>query len=335
MRVPALVTTGPIDADPGDAGVIGADGTVVLVGSERFNESYRTGGRVTFGRVIDPICGRAIEFSYLGLEEHSRSIGLSDNGFTVLARPFFNTVADRSDSRLIAFPDLVEGGLGIISATEFQTGEILFRETYVEMMGCRGEYFVGYRFARLDDLLRVDEATVSLDGPTAGSTFDLFDQFDTRNEFHGGQIGLRWTRECHPCWSFDLSTLIALGNTRGEALIDGRTIVRTVDGDATVNEGGLLAQSTNIGAYRRDKFSGIAELRFVGRRRFTRCLSATFGYTLLYWSDVLRAGEQIDTSINVTQIPPGDLDGDPDPLFRARRTGFWAQGFNLGLEYRY
>ena len=335
MRVPALVTTGPIDVDPGDAGVIGADGTVVLVGDERFNESFRSGGRLTFGRVIDPVCGRAIEFSYFGLEEDSRAVALSDNGFPVLARPFFNTVADVSDSRLIAFPDRVAGSIGVISATEFQTAEIVFRETYVETMGCRGEYFIGYRFARLDDLLQINESTLSLDGPTEGSTFDLFDQFDTRNEFHGGQIGLRWTRQCHPCWSFDLTTLIALGNTRGEVLIDGQTIARTGDGDTTINEAGLLAQSTNIGAYQRDRFSGIAELRLVGRRRVSRCLSVTFGYNLLYWSDVLRAGEQIDTNINVTQVPPGDLDGDPAPLFRSRRTDFWAQGFNLGLEYRY
>ena len=335
MSVPALVTTGPIDVDPADAGVIGADGTRVLVGNERFNESYRTGGRITFGRVIEPVCGRAIEFSYSGLEEDSRSVGLSDNRFQVLARPLFNTVDGVSDARLIAFPDVVGGSMGIISATEFQTAEILFRETYFETHGCRGEYFIGYRFARLDDLLQINESTESLDGPTEGATFDLFDQFDTRNEFHGGQIGLRWTRQCHPCWSFDVATLIALGNTRGQAVIDGRTVATTADGDRTVNDAGLLAQSTNIGTYQEDKFSGIAELRLVGRRRFTRSLSATFGYTLLYWSDVLRAGEQIDTRINTTQVPPGDLDGDPAPLFLSRRTGFWAQGFNLGLEYKY
>jgi hypothetical protein len=102
-----------------------------------------------------------------------------------------------------------------------------------------------------------------------------------------------------------------------------------------VNDAGLLAQSTNIGTHREDKFSGLGELRITARRRFSRSLSATLGYTLLYWSDVFRAGEQIDPSINTTQVPPGDLDGEPAPFVLSRRTGFWAQGFNLGLEYRY
>lgn len=335
MRVPALLTTGPIDVDPEDAGVIGGEGTEVLAGSERFNESYRSGGRITFGRVIEPVCGRAIELSYFGLEEDSRSIGLSGDGFPVLARPFFNTVNGENDARLIAYPDLIQGNVAIISSTEFQTGEILFRETYMEMAGCRAEYFIGYRFARLDDLLQINESTRSLDGPTEGSTFDLVDQFEASNEFQGGQIGLSWTRQCHPCWSFDVTTLIALGNTRADVVIDGQTVATSAEGDSTVNDAGLLAQSTNIGTYRDDKFSGMAELRITARRRFTCCLSGTIGYDLLYWSDVLRAGEQIDTDINTTQIPPGTLDGEPAPLFPSRSTAFWAQGFNVGLEYRY
>ena len=63
--------------------------------------------------------------------------------------------------------------------------------------------------------------------------------------------------------------------------------------------------------------------------------TARFGYNVFYWSEVLRAGEQVDLNINTTQIPPGDLDGDPAPLFPFRSTDFWAHGFNLGVEYKF
>ena len=54
-------------------------------------------------------------------------------------------------------------------------------------------------------------------------------------------------------------------------------------------------------------------------------VTATFGYTLLGWSDVLRAGEQIDDALNLTQIPPGTLTGAARPTFPFDATSFWAQ----------
>jgi hypothetical protein len=59
------------------------------------------------------------------------------------------------------------------------------------------------------------------------------------------------------------------------------------------------------------------------------------GYSLVYWSKVIRAGEQIDLNVNPSQFPPGDLVGAPQPQFRAVTTDFWAQGLNFGLDFRF
>jgi hypothetical protein len=64
-------------------------------------------------------------------------------------------------------------------------------------------------------------------------------------------------------------------------------------------------------------------------------LTTTFGYRLLYWSDVMRAGEQIDTSVNTSQIPPGQLTGETRPTVPFKTSEFWAQGLHFGLEYAF
>jgi hypothetical protein len=59
----------------------------------------------------------------------------------------------------------------------------------------------------------------------------------------------------------------------------------------------------------------------------------------MYWSSVVRPGDQIDTTINRTQLPsvfaPGMLVGAPRPGFQFHPTDFWAQGVSFGLELQY
>ncbi len=61
------------------------------------------------------------------------------------------------------------------------------------------------------------------------------------------------------------------------------------------------------------------------------------GYTLLYWSNVVRPVDQIDFGINPTQLPtaagPGTLVGPARPAFNFHETDFWAQGVNLGVMF--
>jgi hypothetical protein len=64
-------------------------------------------------------------------------------------------------------------------------------------------------------------------------------------------------------------------------------------------------------------------------------LQFTAGYSLIYWSKVARAGDQVDTSVNTTQQSGGTLTGNPNPRFPYAFTDFWAQGANLGLEYKF
>ena len=314
---------------------MGAPGTTVLFGNEGLNQDGRSGGRLTLGRMLNPDCGQGLEVTFLRLVEESEQFSASGADYSVLARPFFNTVSGQQDSQRIVFPGLVEGSLNVISSTEFETFEAVFRQVYVDIPGVRADYFVGYRYADLKDFIRVNESKVSLSGPTIGSTFSLYDEFESENKFHGGEFGIRIIKQKNFCWSFECSAQIALGNTQSLVQIDGQTISTARDGSSTTTDIGLLTQESNIGEYQVDKFSGIAEFGINARRHFVCGLDARIGYTAFFWSDVIRAGDQIDLDINTTQIPPGQLQGAPAPIFTAETSSFWAHGLNVGLEYSY
>ncbi len=118
-------------------------------------------------------------------------------------------------------------------------------------------------------------------------------------------------------------------------MVAGQTTATSAAGDSNTIPVGLFAQNTNIGTYDRDDFSTLAELGVSLRRHLRRGLTAHIGYTFVHWSDVLRAGEQIDETVNLSQIPPGTLTGPRRPSFPVDTTSFWAQGLSLGLEYQF
>jgi hypothetical protein len=335
MDVPALVSSSPAGTVQDEAGVLGLRNTSVLFGDDQINGDSRGGGRFTIGRWIDSCETKGLEFTYLGLAEESRSFSADNAGFPILARPFRDVQSDSQDARLINFPNLVEGSLVIDASTDFQTAEVLFRRPSQSFGWSSLDMYAGYRFAELEDMLSISEATESLSGPTDGTTFELSDRFDTRNQFHGGQVGIRAVNRSSCDWSMEFLGKLALGSTRTKTTIGGETFVRVPTGETSTQPAGLLVQSSNRGTFETDEFSTIIELGVSLRRHFGANWAAAFGYNFLLWTDVARAGDQIDSSINVSQIPPGTLSGEARPAFAVQTSDFWAQGLSFGLEYNY
>ncbi len=331
MNTAPLVTTGT----PLSQGVLGQPGTTTLFGNGDLADQSRSGARFTFGHWLDPAQCNGIEVNYMTLGSKTDAFNAGLNQFNILARPFFNTVTNAQDSRLIASPGLVQGTLNAAASSDLQGVEVLYRRKGCEPMGCHIDWVVGYRFAELKDRVRIDESTASLSGPTAGTTFDLFDQFDTRNSFHGAEFGLVGDWQIDDCWSCEAFAKFAIGGTTYNAGIAGQTTTTDAAAASTTAQGGLLAQGTNIGNYRSDDVASMGEFGFMLRRQLACGLSATVGYNFLYWSNVTRAGEIIDTTINTSQIAPGTLAGAARPTIIQKVDDFWAQGLRFGLEYRY
>ena len=211
------------------------------------------------------------------------------------------------------------------------------RQALVQPGDYRVDALIGYRFSRLDDRLSIGQGTqwvVDEGLIPAGTVKKLSDQFTTGSEFHGADLGVS-TYLHYDRWSLELLVKLGLGNTRSTVRIDGATVT-TLPGTApATTAGGLLAQGTNIGSYSQNQFSIIPEAGITLGCDVTDRLRATFGYTFLYWANVVRPGDQIDFSINPSQFPPGPLVGAPRPEFNFATTGFWAQGMNFGLEYSF
>ncbi len=334
-NVPPLVTTSPAGTPRGDAGVLGLD-TSLLFGDSGLADGARSGGRIMMTWWLRPDRCVGIEAIFLGTGEEATRFRATSDGTPILARPFFNIVTGVQDARLIAFepPPGVTGSIAVDATTELQGVEVLLRRALFRRCDVQTDVVFGYRFNRLNDDLLIGESSVSTDPFSLGTTFDLFDQFDTRNEFHGGELGVVFEKRSY-CWSWELSMKLGLGTTRSRVLIDGSTTTTAVGVDPVTTTGGVLALPSNVGVYEQSHFSMIPELGITMSCDLTRRLRATFGYTLLYWSRVARPGDQIDFDVNESQFSGGTLSGAPQPEFSWVTTDFWAQGLNLGLEYRF
>ncbi len=194
------------------------------------------------------------------------------------------------------------------------------------------------------------------------SLADRVDQFSMYNSFYGGQLGLRGT------YSFGRFTIeagasAALGDMHEIAIVNGTTnfivaastlpdqrillagipllIGNFAPGVTNYNIGttanGLFAQPTNIGHHSRDVFAVAPEGKLRVTYRITDRISASVGYSFLYLSDVLRAGDQIDTRINPAwlTLPNGVGNVPYRPTFTFQGSDFWAQGVDLGLLFRF
>lgn len=335
FQTPPLVTTSPTGTLQPMAGVLGQPGTQILFGGSNLNSDAQSGGRIDVGYWILPCHQLGIEANYLALGDNDTSF-TSQRTTPIIARPFINAETGNEDSSLINFPNLVIGQVGADATSGFQSAEALLRGRLTQRCNYDFDWLLGYRFTRLDDDLVIRDFFLSLDpasGLPAGSTLSSFDQFDTTNKFNGLLVGLdgRFRRSC---WTFEVLAKVALGNTRANVLIDGSTTTETGGASATT-AGGLLALPSNIGNYTRDWFAVIPELKLTLSAEIACNWRATFGYTIVYWSHVVRPGDQIDRTVNLSQLPPGPLVGPLRPEFSFVSTDFWAQGLNFGLERRF
>jgi hypothetical protein len=282
-----------------------------------------------------------VEGDYFFLSSDSDGFSQVSAGDPILARPFFNVQTGRQDSLLIAYPGLVQGGLNIqLTSEEYQSAGIrLRRNLYLERcccQCCRVDLLAGYRFARLSDALSIDETEISTATGGViplGTRIDLFDQFDVENQFHGGELGLN-ASAYRGRWSLEGIARVALGDNHQSASIQGGRTVTVPGVPPVAAAGGFLALGTNSGSHDRDVFVVIPEFNVNLGYQINCNWRALVGYTLIYWSDVIRSGDQIDTHINPSQLPPNALVGAPSPSFSFHGSDFWAQGLNVGLEYR-
>lgn len=331
QNLPPLVTASPAGTPLARAGVLGASGTRVLVGGDDL-DGLRGGYRLSAGVPLGSGLGLEAAFFTLGTESADRPFGSA--GDPVLARPFLDATTGTPSSRLVGFPGLVAGAVGVHSDSHLWGFEGNGRRNLLGADGLTLDALVGYRFVRLTDTLTIQE--VDTLAVPAGAVLAFNDDFRSYNTFHGGQVGLAGRADCG-AWSVAGVAKVAVGNMHQEVRIAGRSAVAADGGSAgTPGPGGFLALGSNAGTYSRDRVAVVPEVGLTGGYQVARHLRVTAGYSALYLSNVVRAGEQIDPVINPALLPPALPGASPlRPAFTFRDTDAWVHGFNLGLEVRW
>jgi hypothetical protein len=336
MHVPALVTESPV----GTTGVLGGTGTEVVFGETNLTDSARWGGRWTLGRWFDPNQTTGVEISYLTTETSSDGIYAASTGNPTIARPFYDVSTGQQNSSLVAYSATgslsnANGAIEVYARSRLDGLEANLRRALYWDSNRRLDFLFGYRNMKLKDLFTVDDATYPTSSP--GTLFRMDDLIDTRNEFHGANLGFAG-RVQHARWSMDLLMKLAVGNTRSRVRLDGTTTSSGINGEnPTTYDSGLLVLGTNQGTISHNQFSMIPELGFNLGYDLTPRMRATAGYSLVYWSHVARATEQVSTDLNSTQFPGpnSNLTGAALPRSPFAVNDYWVQGLSVGLDIRF
>ena len=325
--------------------MLGENATSVIFGNRDVLDGSRTGYRLRAGTWFDTDSVYGIQADYYQLGNKSLTYTATGTaGVPILARPFFNVLNAAEDAELVSYPGIVEGTATIKANSFFQAAGLAFRHavccqeipwvTGRRVASSRIDSTWGYRYARLSEGFFVREDLNSL-RPDEPGIFQIVDSFGTSNEFHGGELGILWELD-RPRWALELLGKLAVGSTRQKVFIDGSTRL-SGNGFSIDQQGGLLAQRSNSGQHERSVFSMIPELGANFILRVTPNLSATVGYSLVYWSRVARPGEHVDLDVNTNLLPPEAVpfSGPLRPSFAWHDTDFWAHGLSLGADYRW
>lgn len=330
QSLPPLVTTSGINSSITDAGVLGEPTTAILFGQEDVGTQGRPGGRLTFGTWCDACRIWSVEVDAFFLGKAQSNFERSNADVPILARPFFNVTDNQpaqQDSLVIAYPGTRTGSITVNTTSEILGGDVHLRRLICDDGRLRLDLHFGYQFSRIDESLTIQSQT---DAADLAANLLVRDQFSTRNEFHGGSLGLLYSLD-DGRWSWRMLAKVGLGNMHQSAQLSGQQII---DDGVTplVSNTGLLVQSTNRGLFAQDKFAAVPELNLNGIYHVSPCIDLTVGYTFMLWSHVLQPGGTIDPdlAVNIAASPVTQR-----PINTMNDGNYWVHGLNFGIQWRF
>ena len=318
---PPLVTTGPVALGQGIAGVPGAHGTAALIGGSRVLNDVRPGFRLDFFLPVaaDGRWGFGTRFETLGAS--ADTVVAVGNGANVLNVPQAVNLPGVAvvTPLYVGFPGLTAGSVTASTHTDFFGADHHLRHVLAAGDAVRLDGIVGYRYLHVGDRIAESwDVFAAGNAPPGGPRLMGEESLRTRNDFHGGLLGLGSSARVGR-FSVAGRLAVALGETVSERDQSHTRVV--VPGVAA---GGLagLTPVTLVAAGGEDRTTHFAVAPDVSVKfgwQVVDHLNLTAGYSFVYLSHVRRAQDE---------FLPGAAPLD-------RTTDFWAQGLNLGVELRY
>lgn len=348
-EAPPLLITGPQTTQN-----INSPGVSVLYGGGPLSNESMYGGRVTMGVWFNrcQTWGMFGSFFTTGTKEDNFSAS-SPDGSRFLARPFFNVSPINDDGTPHTPAEDIErvsqiglgGSISINRTSLLRGGELNFRFNLLNNVDpCRKiqwniDSYCGVKYVGLDESLTITENLVALDNnpieAIRGTRYFVQDSFSTRNNFIGGNIGfmseVRLGR-----FFVETRSGLALGVNMQEVNINGATQISPPNlPPSPVAVGGLLAQQSNIGQHTNSQFGIIPEFGLKMGLQVTDHMRVYAGYDMMYWANVVRPGQQIDYTVNASQIPffQQPAQGPARPAFNLQTSNLWISSFSAGIQW--
>jgi hypothetical protein len=328
LSVP-VVTTGPASLGA-NAGAIGAPGTVSL--DRALNFGAMGGFRTDFGGWFEPSHTWGLEGDVLTLGRASGGFTVTDhsgNGSFVINEP----VLGAPFSTQVSAPGVETGGVTVHTTSEFWGAGVTGLFNLYRNNGWTVTATGGFRYLQLDERLDIvsnsalfttatytDNQGNTLATAPPGSTVTVIDQFHARNQFYGGELGLRFQYMLDR-WSFSARGTFAMGSMHETVTVNGISNIYPINAGPTSLLGGNYATLQN-GLYSVNKFAVVPGMQLTLGYQFTPFIRGTIGYNFLFLSNVVRPGNQIDNT----------YDGVVHPLVPMKTSTYWTQGLNFGLR---
>jgi hypothetical protein len=361
LDVDAVLWLSPIHRSGGTSAVTAPVGTVPAIntadtfGDERLSRRANPGARVALGywwtaddpwapagRI--PLYGVETRFFFVG----QRSATVSEDQSPTLTRPFYSLNDGSLSGVVVAAPGLATGALTVTASESLWGGEANYwSNLYYDWPGttCSVEGMVGVRYLNLRDDIRIGRVSAFNAAPVgfpayaflAGNLISEQESFATRNQFLGGQVGVRGNM------FFDKLVIsgelkLAVGNVNEQITIQGSQTRTLPSGQVLVASRALLALPSNIGRHNRNQFAEVPEMGVKFAFPINNYLTIAAAFNTMYWSRIARPADQIDRVIDTSQIPsfpsagaaPGLL-GRPTVPFT--QSDYWLFGAMLTAEF--
>lgn len=321
----------------------GDPATMLLVGGQSLGSEPHAGGRFTFGSSLNcaETFGYEITYMFLGTRTYRENVsdlpGTRVRGFGL---PYVNAVNGNNEFLTLALPGISSSALSVSTSTRVQGWEVntvanLVNEKHFKLNG-----LAGWRYLQFQEGLRIEQTQLRF--TDMAGTWRTADQFDAHNRFHGGQLGLHADARRGIVFC-EMTAKVAFGQNYEVVKTEGMNVIQTpvFGGVATRAFGGsgIYVQPSNFGRTANGVFAVVPEGNIKFGFRLGDSARLYVGYSFIYMSDAVRPGEQIDRTLNPSQIPL--LNGGV-PVFTAdrpartvNRSDVWVQGLTIGLETRY
>jgi hypothetical protein len=267
----------------------------------------------------------------LGEDDDDFNFG-GDGSTESLGIPFYNTYppALGEDALIVGFDNLAgtqfDGDATVSSSLSIVAAELYGRALLGSSCRHRFELIGGYSHFNIEDHFGLSAESVEL---PVGELTTFRDDFDTRNEFHGGQLGSEFTLN-RGRWLASSLTKVHLGNMSQTATVVGASSQEVI-GSGVLNsfDQGLFARGDALGTRQQDVFAFAPEMNLRLGYRFRQHVSFHVGYSFIYWNNVALASDLIDRNIYVDKSNLGDAGPARAPRSLSG-SGLWVQGIDLG-----